>query len=552
VAKSSIVTPERVDSAHEAVDWLGKLDSKHFLDETREKFRRDFFFACRSVFEFSFAGSWLSYEVHKPLCDALQDPEKKRLAVVFPRDWLKSTVCSIYYPVWRAMLDDTFTCMIVLNTFTNASKKLLAIRKLILESPLLPLLFPERMPTSSSTLSTEAITLPRTIPIADATFEAAGAGTQVTSRHHRCIIEDDTVAPEIDNMTGDVVEPTPEQVEKAIGFHKVAHFLLNDFKTDRRIVVGTRWAERDLFSHIREKEPQYKWLSRAAKELEDGTPSHDGECVYPERFDDEVLDEIRSTVGEYMFSSLMLNLPINPSTRVFQDEWIKFYDKPPQGLVAFTTVDPAPNDGSETGSDPDYNVVLTAGIQLLPGTVRIYVLDYFRDRCNPKKLIDQIFTHNTLYQPMKVGIETVAYQKTLAYWLKEMQTEKREWFSVEELKPPRKSKAHVYGLQPMFEAARIFIQPWMTELRQELLSFPRGAHDDLVDALAYQQKFWKHAELVEQPETPEMFQSSRSGASLIHQLYGRHERKKGFPFDCQPGSKLGLQSGLYGERYHTN
>jgi predicted phage terminase large subunit-like protein len=55
--------------------------------------------------------------------------------------------------------------------------------------------------------------------------------------------------------------------------------------------------------------------------------------------------------------------------------------------------------------------------------------------------------------------------------------------------------SHANAVTPLFESGRVFIpedvpwlqqgQHWVRDLREELLSFPAGKHDDLVDALVY-------------------------------------------------------------------
>ena len=58
---------------------------------------------------------------------------------------------------------------------------------------------------------------------------------------------------------------------------------------------------------------------------------------------------------------------------------------------------------------------------------------------------------------------------------------------IEELRPDtRQTKAmRIRGLQPRFEARTVFLRREMVALEDELLRFPRGRTDDLVDALAY-------------------------------------------------------------------
>ena len=501
------------------------------LKEMKSNFKKSFYWSCVAIFEHDFKESWLAEGVHKPLCDALQDPNNKRLAIVFPRDWLKSTVVSLYFVVWCAMLDPNFNVLIVMNTFTNAKKKMKAIRSLINGNIILRQLFPERMPQKGGQESDEAFQLPTSAPMANATFEIAGCGTQVISRHVSLILEDDTVAPEIDNMKSGVCEPTAEQVEKAIGFHQQAHFLLNDFKKDRRVVVGTRWCEMDLFTHIEANEPDYKFISRAVRENEAGEPDMDGELTYPLRFDDDVLKEIKSAVGPYMYSALMMNMPINASTRVFQQDWICNYEHEPTQLLCYTTVDPASTDEVvRSGADPDYNIVLTTGIDTRNGN--IYVLDYFRERCNPGALIGAIIDHVRRFTPLKVGIETVAYQKSLMYWIKEMQNAEKIWFTVEKLVGQHKAKeARIHGLVPLFHSHRIYSKSWMVELSHELLTFPRGAHDDIIDALAYQLEFWAQTDLERKPEVV-VVDDRFTGDWLLKKVEEKYSKPKGFPHDC--------------------
>lgn len=511
---------------------LEKDLSQNFIEALRQNFKDSFYFACKAVFEQEFHTSWLSARIHKPYCELIGDyVHNTRVGGILPRAWLKSTISSVYYPIWRAMKDPEFTSLIVLNTFTNAVKKNYAIRGILQNNLLLRVCFPELVIPSKMT--DEAIRLPLLKSSADDTFEFAGVGTQLTSRHVKLIIEDDTIAPETDSMTGLVMQPTKEQVEKAIGFHRVAHFLLTDFKKDQRVVVGTRWLQRDLLSVIKESEPEYKFFERAALELADGTPSRHGEPIYPERFDHEVLNSIENTVGPYMFSTLMLNLPLASSDMIFREDDIMHYAEQPSGLIVYTTVDPASYE-SDADSDPDYNVVLTTGLHVQSG--RKYVLDYWRNRANPGEVIAAVIDHVKKYRPVKIGIESVAYQSTLKFWLTEALRKNRLFVGVDKIKGSRISKEQkIRGLQPLFHNHDIFIRKWMTELVDELLAFPRGAHDDIIDALAMHLELWAHTEIMIQAEDPGYSNTSPFSAdNLIKELSERAMSKKGFPYDSLP------------------
>lgn len=506
---------------------IEKLSSR-FIDELRSGFEKSFYFACKAIFEFDFRESWLYDPVHRSLCDDISNFKKNtRLGIILPRDWLKSQICSIYYPVWRAMLDENFTSMVVLNTFTNAGKKMGGLRGL-LRNQLLRQMYPERMPDKHCKQTGEALCLPRRAALSDETFEIAGCGTEVTSRHIELLVEDDTIAPEKSRMTSVMMQPGKERIEQAIGFHKVGHFLLNDFKKSQRIVVGTRWVERDLFTHIMDNEPQYKIIQRACIE--------NGKYTYPTRFDKEVLDEVKQAVGSYMFEALMMNNPLRSDDMVFSEESVRIYDAPPSGLLVFTSVDPAPQD-SEMSSDPDYNVVLTAGLDQSNGD--IYVLDYWRKRGNPGEVIQAIITQMKAYSPLITSIESVAYQVTLKWHLEQEMRKRDIWFRVEKSTQPKMQKtARIRGLQTLTENRQLFIRKWMEDLLHELVVFPRGAHDDIIDALAQQQTLWKAIQ-VKKNEEKYTADNLFSGGQLLEELYSRSKpRYDGYPHDLiSPGSQ---------------
>jgi len=312
----------------------------------------------------------------------------------------------------------------------------------------------------------------------------------VTSRHYDIIIEDDTVAPDYDELGGEGLCPTKDDIEQAIGWHRLVPPLLTDMRKGQNLVVGTRWFERDLLSWIDENEPQFVGYTRACRENEKGEPDEQGRVVYPKRFDDEVLKQLEATMGPYLFSTLYMNKPIRSSDMVFQPEWFRFYDTTPvlERLAIFTTVDLA-GDPEQTKTKGDYNVVMTTGKDRTTGVV--YILQYFRKHCNPGELIDAIFDHVRRWRPIRVGIEAIAYQGTLSYWVRERMRKENMHFFCEGFTHGKKAKnVRIMGLQPLIANGTVMMRRTMGELQTEMQAFPFGANDDLIDALASQLPLW--------------------------------------------------------------
>lgn len=457
------------------------------LEWLKARCKESFYFFAKFVLDYPFPSSWLQPHIHKPICDILQDhATNRRLCVTLPRSWLKSTVCSIYYPIWRAINNPNIRVLIVQNSAPNAEKKLAAIRGQFETNPLLRLLFPELLPDSSCVWTTKAAGLKRPINHPEATFETAGTRTKVISRHYDIIIEDDTVAPDLDELGDSNVCPTKDDIDQAIGWHRLAGGLLVDFKTSQLIIVGTRWFEKDLISWNAANEPSYKRIERAVREDDNGRPDPSGHITYPERFDEKTLEELEHSFGPYLFSCLYLNRPLRSDDMVFQKDWFRFYADPPRNLVCYTLVDPAGGGSSskkaKSKSDPDYNVVMTVGKE--PDAGHLYVLAYDRFRGTPGQLLNSIFEQQKRWNSITVGIEGVQYQNSLEYFCQEQMRRRNQFFHVEMLKSVKAKEIRIRALQPLFASGTILIRPHHAELMAELEVFPLGAHDDTADALS--------------------------------------------------------------------
>ena len=498
--------------------------SQEDISELREKAKSDLYFFAKGILGFD----WLVPQIHMPLCQILEDYAnweefKNRVKVTLPRGWLKTTVCSCSYPIWRAINNPNVRILLTQNTYSNATAKLRRIKSMFEGNQLFKALFPEILPDSSCTWKSDSLCVKRDRGYDESTFEAAGVGTQVTSRHYDLIIEDDTVAPEDDDVDSQVACPSRGDIEKAIGWHKLAIPLLNNPAKDQILVVGTRWAEDDLLEYIEKEEGDITTsYSREARE--------NNVCVYPERFDERTLNVIERGLGPYMFAALYMNQPLRAANMIFDRRSIMFYETEPRDLAVYTTMDLACDPENVKKPEPDFSVVMTCGKSLITG--RVYVLDYWRKRANPGEVIDALFSHYNKWHPLKVGVEAVAYQSTLQYWIKERQALENLFFEVIGITHGKRSKnERILGLQPPIFAGTLHIRSWMTELVNELLAFPLGAYDDIIDALSMQIEFWNAIQVSSDTYDAPFDEDPFSLQGAINSIQKRKERPKGFPWD---------------------
>jgi len=156
------------------------------------------------------------------------------------------------------------------------------------------------------------------------------------------------------------------------------------------------------------------------------------------------------------------------------DSFIKIDDRTIP-INVFMGVDPA----SSVTNTADYTVIFAVGID---AEFNRYCLAYVRKRMEPMAVADSIESMYQFYKPQRVRIESVGYQEMLRSYLRT-----KTYIPGLEIKEmPRNSKSsRLASLQPEFAQMKVYLKEDMTEFEDELLMFPRGAHDDILDAYFY-------------------------------------------------------------------
>ena len=149
----------------------------------------------------------------------------------------------------------------------------------------------------------------------------------------------------------------------------------------------------------------------------------------------------------------------------------------------FMGVDPA----SSIRKTADYSVIMPVAVD---NQNNRYILEYYRKRATPMKLAESILEYFKIYRPVKVRIESVGYQEMLRDYLRQRTEEEKLFISGLEIKEiPRSSKSsRLETMEPYFAQGKVFMKKEMLAMKDELLLYPRGKHDDLLDGLYYAMK----------------------------------------------------------------
>jgi predicted phage terminase large subunit-like protein len=207
--------------------------------------------------------------------------------------------------------------------------------------------------------------------------------------------------------------------------------------------------------------------------------NEDGTLFFPQKLSAEFLESAKKTMGSYIFSNQYLNEIIPSELQTFKKTWFRYYESLPKVKNTFIFIDPALSEADT--SDSTGIVVCHTDCEK-----RWFIEHAARYRISPTKLIDFIFELNRRYKPNCIGIEEVAYQRALLYFLAEEMRRRGELVPATGIKyaPDKSKQTRILSLVPRFEWGHIFLNHGLTDLELELLQFPRGSHDDLIDALA--------------------------------------------------------------------
>ena len=156
----------------------------------------------------------------------------------------------------------------------------------------------------------------------------------------------------------------------------------------------------------------------------------------------------------------------------------------------------------------------------------LHVLDVRRGRWDGKEIIDEMFAIQEAFQPEQWFVESGAIQKALGPALAIEQRQRGMYLNLFPMVPDKDKHRRATGIQARMRSRSVKFDHrdgWFSAFEEELLQFPRGRHDDQVDAFA-----WLGIGLenmvrpkTEEEEEAEILQFARKQARQSHDNGGR-------------------------------
>lgn len=344
-------------------------------------------------------------------------------------------------------------------------------------------------------------------------YVAAGVGGGITGRGAHCLVIDDPIK-------------NAEEADSADGREKIWDWYGSTAYTRLApgggvLIIQTWWHDDDLAGRLQKvmsdalkaaaDDPQalddidmfevvkYPAIAEEDEYLDEDTgaiergapPEHGrllrrkGECLHRERYDEKKLARIKRAIPQRFWSALYQQNPVPDDGGYFTKEQFRRGPVPhvshAQVYVAF--------DFAITEKKANDYTVGTVGLQDEDDMLHVAEVVRYKS-ADALFIVDSILNlSKRWYSPTLIlGVEDGQIWKSLESLFRKRCRETRYYPSIVVLKPITDKMARARVLQGRMQQGMISFNSqgeWFDALRTELLRFPAGAHDDIVDSLAW-------------------------------------------------------------------
>jgi hypothetical protein len=481
--------------------------------------------------------------VHGDICDFSTSNEYGRFRqVCVPRSWFKTWVLTVGKSIWLTLPDEeglflstypakgpNVRILVASNVITNAEKMINKIKREWETNTRLRAAFPELVPDFNKTRwSDSCAQIKRPGNYTEGTYTAVGVGGSVISQHFDHIIEDDLIYAKKDDFSGQELMPSQEDIDNAIGWHKLTFSLLADPNKSTMDNVGTRWAPHDLVDYIRKNEGHYNCFEITST-IDSAWPiPDDSYCLWPERYGVKGLEAIRASQGAKLFETQYLCRPRAGEDVTFQMGYVKKHSsisEYPSSPQYITIVDVA------TWKDKKRicnNVVLTG---CKDENHHIWIARCSAGKYDPTELIQIIKEHQKQFNS-KVMIEEVGYQVAVRFYARKEMEESGQIYVIEQLPPDNRKGAkdlRIESLEPTVRNGMFHLLETEKGFWQEMEDYPYGALKDRLDACGYLQRYT----VAKGKPTPKKYVNPLMFSEVLREL--EESSRPSLPFDVQLG-----------------
>jgi predicted phage terminase large subunit-like protein len=244
-------------------------------------------------------------------------------------------------------------------------------------------------------------------------------------------------------------------------------------------VFGTILHLDGLLQHL-QKDPM--WLSRcyrAHAAFDDFS-----NILWPEKYPESRLRMLRDMAtregNPSSYAQEYLNLPIADTDRFFRPEWFVGIREEDRGrpMTFYSGIDFAISQKERA----DRTAIVTVGVM---DDGRMVFVDCRADQWDSYEIIEQMFDVHKTFNPDLFIAEDGAIQKSIGPFLFTEMIRRNSYLNIVTRTPTADKKKRAQSIQGRMRAGGVLVDKdadWYTDFYNELSTFPRGDHDDRVDA----------------------------------------------------------------------
>ncbi|MEM4168086.1 MAG: hypothetical protein QXW98_06555 [Candidatus Caldarchaeum sp.] len=404
--------------------------------------------------------------------------EHNRTLILGPRKHAKTTYLSVIYSLYRIAQDPNVRIIIASGALTTATEILSQIKAIIERNEHYRRLF--GVEPDFRAWATGRVTVKRSLrlPLKDPTIRATSVGSRFIGARADYIICDDLLNDQNsqteymqEKIWRWLVSTILPMLEDKSGWRGSLHF------------IGTPWRVNDVYYMLMEHAKQDTLNDWFVKTYDAILDEEKKIVLWPEKMDWNALMADKALMvqrgqGEVFFDQqYRCKYRIGVGGTYVKESWIRYADGIPSLDFIVIGTDWAVSD-VET-SDYFAYVVLGGG-RTSSGAYGLYVLESGHAHMTPEAQMSHVETLARKYGDLvkEIGCEAVAFSE-----LMQRQLEKRTGLPYTKYMVTRTKEQRLLGVMAYLESGRVYFRrSGDADLIRELLEFPNGQHDDLVDA----------------------------------------------------------------------
>jgi len=412
-------------------------------------------------------------EMSKLIFNILDRDDIQKAAIAAPRGWGKTSTVNFSFPASNILLRKKKFIVPISNTATQAVMQSENLKNELLNNVMVKSVFgnmkSDRFSQESWITSSGTMVLPR------------GSGQQVRgilygNERPDLIIGDDMEDAE------EVKSEEQRAKKKEWFFADVCNSINRSRKDWKIVVVGTILHEDSLLQNLLD-DPD--WYSVRLELCDDNYVSN-----WPDYMDDEEVKKLAESYAARgqldVFYREYRNMPISTEDATFRQDYFKYYEESDLAISDarienMVIVDPAKTVKLHSAE----SAVIGIGVDTVAN--KIYIRDLVAQKLYPDQLYEAIFAMCLKLNARVLGVEVTSLNEFITYPIKNEMI-KRRMMGLEfvELKARDKKEKRIAQMVPFYRMGNVYHnRACCGPLEAQLLSFPRSARFDCMDAEAY-------------------------------------------------------------------